>query len=358
MAAAFPNLNSNAGLKKLDEHLLTRYYITSHKASKDDITVYVALSKPPPSKYVNASRWYNHIETLLSISGISSEGSGVTIDGLVFNREVGNGNTDDTKDGVVVIDDNDNVQDVDLIEKEAEERPSSLIASTKRKYVSFGLKTLRLYILTTYMGLFLWIAWESIAIVVMPKDDETDMYKLEEHLRSIQMEGLVWGASKLVPVGCGIKLLGIEYTTLGQFADLGRIKFSTIVKEQITENRYVKSCQILRLNRICKYPKSILKLLEAAWPACQSGLVLRQLFGDKPDIEKLEKSVRSVQTEGVVWSESTIIKLGYGFKYLRILFTIVDDFVCFKTVLQKTGGIQLKRICKYLKSILLTPQKL
>ena len=109
-----------------------------------------------------------------------------------------------------------------------------------------------------------------------------------------------------------------------------------------------------------------------AWPAWKSGLVLRKLLGDKPDIKKLEESVISLQTEGVVWGPcklmalktssitfflissfisifiATIVKLGYGFKFLRIIFTIVDDLVCFKTVLQKTGGIHLKRICKYL----------
>ncbi|KAI7758303.1 hypothetical protein M8C21_014665 [Ambrosia artemisiifolia] len=33
---------------------------------------------------------------------------------------------------------------------------------------------------------------------------ETDMQKLEEAVRSVQMEGLLWGASKLVPVGYGM----------------------------------------------------------------------------------------------------------------------------------------------------------
>ena len=39
-----------------------------YQASKDDITVYAALSKPPSSEYVNVSRWYNHIDALLKIS--------------------------------------------------------------------------------------------------------------------------------------------------------------------------------------------------------------------------------------------------------------------------------------------------
>lgn len=41
-------------------------------------------------------------------------------------------------------------------------------------------------------------------------DDETDMAKLEECVRSVQADGLLWGASKLVPVGYGIKKLQIS----------------------------------------------------------------------------------------------------------------------------------------------------
>lgn len=36
------------------------------------------------------------------------------------------------------------------------------------------------------------------------------MVKLEECVRSVQMDGLLWGASKLVPVGYGIKKLQIN----------------------------------------------------------------------------------------------------------------------------------------------------
>lgn len=42
-----------------------------------------------------------------------------------------------------------------------------------------------------------------------PWDDETDMKALEECVRSIEQEGLVWGASTLVAVGFGIKKLQI-----------------------------------------------------------------------------------------------------------------------------------------------------
>lgn len=36
------------------------------------------------------------------------------------------------------------------------------------------------------------------------------MAKLEECVRSVQLDGLLWGASKLVPVGYGIKKLQIN----------------------------------------------------------------------------------------------------------------------------------------------------
>lgn len=53
------------------------------------------------------------------------------------------------------------------------------------------------------------IAKSSIVLDVKPWDDETDMKALEEGVRAITMEGLVWGASKLVAIGYGIKKLQI-----------------------------------------------------------------------------------------------------------------------------------------------------
>lgn len=44
---------------------------------------------------------------------------------------------------------------------------------------------------------------------VKPWDDETDMKALEASVRSVQLDGLVWGSSKLVAIGYGIKKLQI-----------------------------------------------------------------------------------------------------------------------------------------------------
>ena len=43
----------------------------------------------------------------------------------------------------------------------------------------------------------------------MFEDDETDMKELEKNMRSIEVDGLLWGASKLVAVGYGISKLQV-----------------------------------------------------------------------------------------------------------------------------------------------------
>ncbi|KAK9198219.1 hypothetical protein WN944_013403 [Citrus x changshan-huyou] len=254
MAVAFDNVNSATGLKKLDEYLLTRSYITGYQASKDDITVYSALSKAPSSEYVNVSRWYKHIDALLRISGVTGEGSGVTVEG---SAPVATPPVADSKASsvlclfLVYLDDcpyaynqknataaapDDDDDDVDLFGEETEEekkaaeaRAASVKASAKKKESGKS----------------------SVLLDVKPWDDETDMKKLEEAVRSVQMEGLLWGASKLAPVGYGIKKLQIMLTIVDDL-----VSVDTLIEEHLLEepiNEYVQSCDIVAFNKICKY---------------------------------------------------------------------------------------------------------
>ncbi|KAM1974079.1 hypothetical protein ACFX15_039020 [Malus domestica] len=233
MAVTFFDVNSAAGLKKLDDYLLSRSYITGYQASKDDITVHAALSKAPSSEFVNVSRWYNHIAALLRISGVCGEGSGVTIEGSapVTREAVATPPVADTKASATEDDDD----DVDLFgeeteeeKKAAEERAASIKASTKKKESGKS----------------------SVLLDVKPWDDETDMKKLEEAVRSVHMEGLLWGASKLVAVGYGIKKLQIMMTIVDDL-----VSVDTLIEEQLTVepiNEYVQSCDIVAFNKICK----------------------------------------------------------------------------------------------------------
>jgi len=53
------------------------------------------------------------------------------------------------------------------------------------------------------------IAKSSIILDVKPWDNETDLKELERLVRTVQCDGLLWGASKLVPIAYGIEKLQI-----------------------------------------------------------------------------------------------------------------------------------------------------
>jgi elongation factor 1-beta len=89
------------------------------------------------------------------------------------------------------------------------------------------------------------IAKSSVLLDIKPWDDETDMKALEESVRSINMDGLVWGSSKLVPVAYGVKKLQIQCVIEDD-------KVSTeALEEQVTAfEDYVQSMDIAAFNKI------------------------------------------------------------------------------------------------------------
>ncbi|KAE8123919.1 hypothetical protein FH972_018836 [Carpinus fangiana] len=234
MAITFYDVNSPAGLKKLDDYLLTRSYITSYQASKDDVTVYGALSKAPSAEYVNVSRWYNHIDALLRISGVSGDGCGVIVEGSapITEEAIATPPIGDTKAAAAEDDDDDDVdlfgEETEEEKKAAEERAAAVKKSAKKKESGKS----------------------SVLLDVKPWDDETDMKKLEEAVRSVEMEGLFWGASKLVAVGYGIKKLQIMLSIVDDLVSVDDLIEERLTVEPI--NEYVQSCDIVAFNKICK----------------------------------------------------------------------------------------------------------
>lgn len=53
------------------------------------------------------------------------------------------------------------------------------------------------------------VAKSSVVLDVKVWDDETDLKEVENLVRKIQMDGLLWGASKTVPLAFGISMLQI-----------------------------------------------------------------------------------------------------------------------------------------------------
>ncbi|XP_016853008.2 elongation factor 1-delta isoform X4 [Anolis carolinensis] len=130
----------------------------------------------------------------------------------------------------------DDDDDIDLFGSEEEEEDQEAARIREERLKEYAAKK------SKKPGL---IAKSSILLDVKPWDDETDMGKMEECVWSVQMDGLVWGASKLVPVGYGIKKLQIQCVVEDD-------KVGTdILEEEITKfEDYVQSVDIAAFNKI------------------------------------------------------------------------------------------------------------
>lgn len=78
-----------------------------------------------------------------------------------------------------------------------------------------------------------------------PTDDETDMAALEASVRSIEKDGLVWGLSKLVPVGYGVRKLQITLVVEDDKISLDDLQ------EEIQEfEDYVQSSDVVAMQKL------------------------------------------------------------------------------------------------------------
>ncbi|XP_074567194.1 elongation factor 1-beta 2-like [Curcuma longa] len=226
MAISFTDLHTETGLRTLEEFLSGKTYISGDQISKDDVKVFAAVTKPGDG-FPNVSRWYASVSGVLS-PRFPGEALGVKI-GSQAAVSAAAPSTEVSKESAGSDDDD----DLDLFgdeteedKKAAEEREAAVKASSKKKESGKS----------------------SVLLDVKPWDDETDMKKLEEAVRSVEMPGLLWGASKLVPVGYGIKKLQIMMTIVDDL-----VSVDSLIEEYLTEeprNEYIQSCDIVAFNKI------------------------------------------------------------------------------------------------------------
>merc|ERR1711862_481798 len=89
------------------------------------------------------------------------------------------------------------------------------------------------------------IAKTSVLLDVKPWDDETDMDKMLESVKSIEMDGLTWGASKLIPTGYGIKKLQVMCTVEDE-----RVSVEELTEKIEEFEDFVQSCDVNAMNKI------------------------------------------------------------------------------------------------------------
>merc|ERR1711910_66065 len=89
------------------------------------------------------------------------------------------------------------------------------------------------------------IAKTSVLFDVKPWDDETPHEKMLEACKSIEKDGLVWGASKLVPIGYGIKKLQIMCTV-----EDAKVSIEELGEQIEAFEDYVQSVDVAAMNKI------------------------------------------------------------------------------------------------------------
>jgi len=198
----FGNLQSRDGLLLLNTFLADKSYIEGYRPSQGDVVVFEAVKKAPASDMENALRWYNHIASFNAGERQKFEGKPQSIEH--YGRQHGQDsqekhqfkslsiNPAEKKAAKPAVDDD----DVDLFGDEDEEESEQ----TKQRLAAYAVKKANKPVI---------IAKSNIILDVKPWDDETDMQELERNVRSIELDGLLWGASRLVPLAYTIKKLQI-----------------------------------------------------------------------------------------------------------------------------------------------------
>merc|ERR1711935_513133 len=89
------------------------------------------------------------------------------------------------------------------------------------------------------------IAKSNIIMDIKPWDDETDMNELEAAIRTITMDGLLWGTGKLVEIGYGIKKLQIT-----SVIEDDKVMMDDLEDQIIGFEDFVQSMDIVAFNKI------------------------------------------------------------------------------------------------------------
>jgi len=228
----FTDFLYDAGLSMLNAWTTTRSYIVGFAPSQADVVCFKALSSPPDmAKYPHAARWYKHVASYENdFTSLPGDATTAYTD---YGPEVNPLTINPTKaaEKPAAADED----DVDLFGSDEEED-----AEAER------LKAERLEEYRKKKALKPKVAAKSVVTLdVKPWDDETDMAALEQAVRSIQKDGLVWGGSKFVAVGYGIRKLQINLVVEDE-----KISLDELQEEIQAFEEYVQSTDVAAMQKL------------------------------------------------------------------------------------------------------------
>ncbi|CAF1589451.1 unnamed protein product [Rotaria sp. Silwood1] len=197
----FGDLQSADGLRLLNTFLVDKSYIEGYRPTQGDVVVFEAVKKAPATEFENALRWYNHIASFSDGEKTKFQGKRQSLDH--YGRQPGQDRQEKHEFKSVSVNPAeksaaaDEDDDVDLFGDENEEESEQ----TKQRLAAYAEKKAKKPTI---------VAKSTIVLDIKPWDDETDMEQLERSVRSIELDGLLWGASRLVPLAYTIKKLQIS----------------------------------------------------------------------------------------------------------------------------------------------------
>ncbi|XP_039501943.1 probable elongation factor 1-delta isoform X1 [Drosophila santomea] len=132
--------------------------------------------------------------------------------------------------------DKDDDDDVDLFGSESEEEDGEAARIREERLAAYAAKKAKKVQI---------IAKSNIILDVKPWDDETDLKVMETEIRKITQDGLLWGASKFVPVAFGIQKLSISCVV-----EDDKVSIDWLTEEIEKLEDFVQSVDIAAFNKI------------------------------------------------------------------------------------------------------------
>ncbi|XP_050313353.1 probable elongation factor 1-delta isoform X2 [Anthonomus grandis grandis] len=126
--------------------------------------------------------------------------------------------------------------DVDLFASDSDEESAESAKIREERLAAYAAKKSKKPVL---------IAKSNVILDIKPWDDETDMKAMEEHVRKIEADGLLWGTSKLVPLAYGIHKLQIS-----SVVEDDKVSIDWLTEQIEAIEDFVQSVDIAAFNKI------------------------------------------------------------------------------------------------------------
>jgi len=212
---SFGDVTTAAGLEKFNKFLLDNAYVSGWVPTQADVALFKSIKSSPDGQYQNVARWWKNISSFSSEFDSFAAGSAPAAAAEEDDDDVDLFGSDDEDD------------------EEAEKIKAERIAAYNARKSAKEDKKGKV------------IAKSNLILDIKPWDDETPMAKLEESVRSITMDGLLWGTGKLVAIGYGIKKLQITCVI-----EDDKVSTDDLEEQIVAFEDFIQSMDIVAFNKI------------------------------------------------------------------------------------------------------------